>query len=131
MKNKLIFFVYFLLLIVAGCQMLDSKTLTQFYEKELNSVSKIIIVDGNTGYRKTITDKELIDDFLNKIKDIKFIPDENQEQRDGFNYSITLFDEEKETFQFGLTQVNDTYYHTEHEIYPIVDQFYKNNLREK
>ncbi|MEH7355449.1 hypothetical protein V7150_18020 [Neobacillus drentensis] len=92
----------------------------------------MVIFDGNSGYKKTVEDKKVIDNFLNKIKDIKFIPDENQELRDGFNYSITLFQDDEETFKFGLTQVNDHYYHTEPDIYPIVDDFYKNlNVQEK
>lgn len=109
----------------AGCS-LETKTLSEFYEKDLADVTKIVIFDGNTGYKKTMTDNIVIEDFLGDIKDIKFIPDENQEARDGFNYSITLFQEDEETFQFGLTQVNDHYYHTKPDIYPIVDDFYTN-----
>lgn len=87
----------------------------------------MVIFDGNSGFKKTVEDKMDIDNFLNEIKEIKFIPDENQEPRDGFNYSITLFqDDDDETFTFGLAQVNDHYYHTEPDIYPIVDNFYKN-----
>jgi hypothetical protein len=33
------------------------------------------------------------------IKDIKFIPDENQEKRKGLRYSITLFQDNEQTLQ--------------------------------
>ncbi|GGB44463.1 hypothetical protein [Fictibacillus barbaricus] len=123
MKNHILVFSFFLIFLKTGCG-LETKTLPQFYEKDLADVSKIVIVDGNTGYKKTITDNIIIEDFLGDIKDIKFILDENQKARDGFIYSITLFQDDEETFQFGLTQVNDYYYHTEPDIYPIVDEFY-------
>ena len=118
-------------IVLTGCG-LETKTLPQFYDGDLSKVTKIVIFDGNTGYKKTIENKKVIDDFLDDIKDIKFVPDENQEPRDGFNYSIVLYQNEEETFQFGLTQVNDHYYHTEPNNFPIVDEFYTNlNIEEE
>jgi hypothetical protein len=63
--------------------------------------------------------------FLSKIKEIKFIPEENQEPRNGFRYSIALFQEGELTFSFTLTEVNGHYYYTEPDLFPIVDNFYK------
>ncbi|MGM9949442.1 MAG: hypothetical protein ACI33P_04920 [Lysinibacillus sp.] len=115
----------FLLVIVTGCS-LETTTLPQFYEEDVKNVSKIVILDGSTGAQKTIEDKKAIDDFLNSIKDIQFIPDENQEPRDGFTYAITLHQDGKNPFTFGPTYVNDHYYHTEPDILPIIDDFYTN-----
>ncbi|KYG32572.1 hypothetical protein [Bacillus gaemokensis] len=39
---------------------------------------------------------------------------------------FTLFQDDEETFQFGLAQVNGNYYYTEPDIHPIVDDCYKN-----
>jgi hypothetical protein len=110
---------------LTGCG-LETKTLAQFYDGDLRKVTKVEIFDGNTGYSKTIENKKVIDHFLDDIKDIKFIPDENQAPRDGFNYAISLYQNGEENFEFGLTQVNDHYYHTEPDILPIVDDFYTN-----
>ena len=63
---------------------------------------------------------------MSKIKDVQFIPEENQEDRTGFLYFITLYQDEEMTFIFTLNEVNDYYYYTEPDIYPIVDSFYKN-----
>ena len=120
-KIGLIFFIVFVLV---GCG-LEAKTLPQFYEKNLADVTKLVIVDGSTGYKKTVTENVLIKEFLDKIKDIKFIPEDNQEKRDGWRYSITLFQDEEQTFQFGLTNVDENYYYTEPDIHPIVDKFYE------
>lgn len=118
----LIFFIAFALV---GCG-LETKTLSQFYEKNLDDVNKIVIVDGSTGNKKTVTENEVIKEFLSEIKDIKFIPDQNQENRVGWRYSITLFQDDKQAFQFGLSEVNENYYNTEPDIYPIVENFYEN-----
>ena len=67
----------------------------------------------------------VIKGFLSELKGIKFIPEENQEKREGWRFSITLYQDNKRTFQFGLTEINDNYYYTEPDIYPIVDDFYK------
>ena len=48
----------------------------------------------------------------------------NREKRDGFLYSITLYDREAQ-FNFSLNQIGDTYYNPEPDIYPIVDGYYK------
>lgn len=108
-----------------GTASLDTKTLVEFYEKDLYDVSKIVILDGSTGYKKTIADKTVIEGFLDEIKDVKFIPEENQEARVGWRYSITLSQGDEYTFQFGLTEVNNNYYYTEPDIHLMVDQFYK------
>lgn len=97
----LIFFITFALV---GCG-LETKTLPKFYEKDLADVTKIVIVDGSTGYKKTVTENETIKKFLGEIKDIKFIPEENQGKRDGWPYSITLFQDNEQTLQFGLNEV--------------------------
>jgi len=110
--------------VLNGCG-LEQKSLSQFYEGDLGEVTKIVITDGNTGYQKTVEEKRKIEALLEQMKDVQFIPDENQEQRDGFNYVIALFEQEERTFQFGLTKVNAHYYHTKPDLYPIIDQFYE------
>lgn len=117
--------ILFIAFALAGCG-LETKTLSQFYEKDLDDVNKIVIVDGSTGNKKTVTENEVIKEFLTEIKDIKFIPDENQEKRVGWRFSITLFQDDKPAFQFGLSEVNENYYNTEPDIYPIVENLYEN-----
>jgi len=100
--------------------------LPEFYTKDLGDVTKIVIVKGSTGNKKTIVEKAVIEEFLTKMKEIKFIPEENQEERKGWSYSIRLYKDAEKTFQFELTKVNGNYYYTKPDIYPIVDYFYKN-----
>lgn len=105
---------------------LETKTLVEFYEKDLDDVTKIVIRDGSRGTQKTVTDKAVIDEFLAKIKDIKFIREINQDTRVGWKYSIILFQDEEKTFEFFPFEVKGIYYFTEPDMHPIVDHFYKN-----
>ncbi|MCM3005426.1 hypothetical protein [Priestia koreensis] len=104
---------------------LETKTLSQFYPKGFDHVSKIAILNGSSGAKKTTTDKQSIVPFINSIKDIPFIPDENQERRVGFRYNVTFYNDKKSIFSFSMTNVDGHYYHTEPDLYPIVDTFYK------
>ncbi|MGD6940748.1 hypothetical protein ACQCT6_01755 [Cytobacillus gottheilii] len=123
MKSKLILLLIFCSFIT-GCG-LETKTLSEFYENSLEDVNQINILDGSTGYKKIIKDKELIDKFLSEIKDTKFIPDKNQEDRSGFTYSLSLHQDGEAPFIFSLSSVNDHYYYTEPDIFPIIDDFYQ------
>jgi hypothetical protein len=117
-------FLVVLILLLTGCG-LETTSLQQEYDGDLEEVSKIVLLDGNTGYRKEIQKEEQVRDFLEKIKTSKFIPDSNQEPRDGFNYSITLLEDDEAAIQFTLTEMKGHYYHTEPDLFPIVDEFYK------
>lgn len=112
-----------LMFTIAGCS-LETKTLTEFYPKNLEDVTQIVIVDGRTGKENTVTNKVSIKEFIKEIEHIKFIPEENQEDREGWLYSIKLYSDKEQVFQFGPTEMNGTYYYTEPDIYPIIDDFY-------
>ena len=131
MKNVRLLFIL-LVLLLSGCGGgLETKTIEEFYEKDLTDVSKITIVDGNTGYEVTTIHNKKIQDFIDEIKNIKFIPDEDQGKRDGFRYSITLFENDEQTLQFGTTEINGNYYHTDPDITSIVDGFFTTTELEK
>ena len=120
---------YLALVLIVGCLLAACSAKTQsleaFYTEDGNeNVDKVVILDGSTGYTKTLTDVAQINEFLVLIKDIEFSPQDNQEKRDGFLYSITLYDREAQ-FNFSLSQIDDVYYDTEPDIYPIVDGYYK------
>ncbi len=118
------------LILFSGCG-LKTKTLEEFYNDDLYEVSKITIVDGNTGESVTNTDREQIRLLIDNILDIKFIPEEDQSKRDGFNYSIIFYRDGEETFQFGMTEINGNYYQTNPDMMPIIDEFYSITKKEE
>lgn len=122
---KIVFgLIILVLLALTGCG-LKTQTLTEFYPMDLNDVTKITIVDGSTGNEKTITNQGVVEELLAEIKDTEFIPDQNQEERADWRYSISLYQENEHTFQFTLNGVDGHYYHTKPDIYPVVKGFYE------
>ncbi|MFF5994700.1 hypothetical protein AAGS61_08050 [Lysinibacillus sp. KU-BSD001] len=123
MKKCLLIVLMFGWLVTACSE--KTQSLEAFYTEEgIESVDKVVILDGSTGYTKTLTDIVQINEFLALVKDIEFSPQDNQEMRYGFLYVITLYDEEVQ-FNCSLSQIDDTYYDTNPDIYPIVDEYYK------
>ena len=85
-------FIYIIVLvcILAACGS-DPVTLSDLYQKDIEDVTKIEIIDGSTGDKKVVNDKQIIDALLYKIQEINFIPDENQESRTGYLFNVSLF----------------------------------------
>jgi len=117
------------LLIACGAK---TQSLKAFYtDEQIENVDKIILTDGSTGSSKTISKPQQISELLGLIRDIEFSPQDNQEKREGWRYSIALYDGDKE-FKFTLDKIGKTYYDTEPEIYPIIDDYYKKlEIKEK
>lgn len=111
--------ILLLMIIVCGCQstsensnpnQLNSISLTKIYPGDLSNVNKVELLDGSTGERKTIVDERIVQEWLNKIKEIELIPEDNQEQRTGYTFGITLFENEKNIFGFIPNEINNVYY---------------------
>ena len=126
MKISWLFILFASLVILSACTDTKGKTQTlqQFYkDANIENIDKVIIQHGS-GVSKTITNQEQIDAFLVLINEIVFTPQEDQEGGVGWAYRITLSDGTKE-FDFTLNHINDTYYDSNPEIFPIVDNYYK------
>lgn len=126
MRKSWLFILFASLVILSACADTKGKTqsLQEFYkDANIENVDKVIIQHGS-GVSKTITNQEQIDAFLALINEIVFTPKENQEGYVGWAYSIALSDGEKE-FEFTLGHINDTYYDSNPDIHPIVDDYYK------
>lgn len=124
-KMKKTLYILFLLFLVVACSHRKTQTLEQFMkDADIENVEKIILQDGSTGALKTMTDKEQIDEFLSLIKNVQYIPLENQEKQNGWRYGITMVDGEKQ-FQFTPNNINDIYYDTVPDLLSIVGDFYE------
>ncbi|MBG9455675.1 hypothetical protein ABE61_16795 [Lysinibacillus sphaericus] len=125
MKKSMFRILFVILFLLSACTNAKTQTLEKFYkDAKIETVDKAIIQDGSTGYSKTITKQEQIGELLNLIKDIEFTPLDNQEERTGWRYGIALFDGEKEII-FTLSEIDDIYYDSKPDIYPIVENYYK------
>lgn len=125
LKHLFVMSLVILTVLLVGCRS-EVETLTSLYDGEMGDLTKIEIRNGNTGKQKVIDDEVVIEAFIADIKDVRFILSEKQQPRDGFNYTITLYESHKNVFAFNLTKVKDRYYYTEPSLLPIVDAFYRN-----
>ena len=125
MKNYLL--LASLLCLISACTPITPKTqpLEAFIEEQgLTQIDRVILQDGSTGETKTLQDPEQIEEFLSLIKEIEYIPQENQDGRVGWRYGIRLFEGFKE-FDFTLSEIDGVYYDSEPDIYPIVEEYYQ------
>ncbi|UPW81410.1 hypothetical protein [Lysinibacillus sp. Ag94] len=125
MKKFLFLILLVSLFLVSACTNGKTQSLESFYkDAKIEKIDKVVIQDGSTGASKSITRQEQINDFIALIKDIKYTPQDNQEARVGWRYGITLFDSERK-FKFTLSEIDNTYYDSNPDIYPIVENYYK------
>ena len=125
MKRFLFLIVLLCLLVTSACSNTKTKSLEEIYkDSEIEELDKVILQDGTTGASKTISEQSEITKFLSLIKDIAFTPQANQEKGVGWRYRITLDDGDKE-FKFTTNKIGDTYYDSNPDILPIVDDYYK------
>ena len=131
MKKSVFLILAFSLFLLSACSK-KPQAFEEFYiDANIETIDKVILQDGSTGATKTITEQAQIDEFLTLTKDIQFTKQDNQEHRSGWRYGISLFDGE-ENFKFTLSEIDNTYYDTSPDIYPIVDTYYKHlDIEEK
>jgi len=117
MKKTLIVFV--LLLFAMGCRSQEEKTkpiskeptnLSQIYPGDLGKVDKMQLLDGSTGERIMLTDREIIRQWLNQIRDVQLIPADNQEGRVGYLFGLTLYENDKSMLGFIPDHIGGIYY---------------------
>ncbi|GGH22616.1 hypothetical protein [Paenibacillus segetis] len=101
---------------------LRSTTVAQEYSGSIMNVDKIELVDGSTGYRKSIQDKAEIQTFISNIKDLVLIPDKNQEGRTGYIYRIIFYEQEEVKLDFIPNAVNNTYYEPNADLLKIINK---------
>jgi len=124
-KKSLFLILLVGLFFVSACTNGKTQSLEKFYkDAKIESIDKVIIQEGSTGASKTITEQVQIDEFLSLIRDIEFTPQDNQEKRVGWRYGITPFDGEVK-FKFTLNEIDNTYYDSNPDIHPIVENYYK------
>ncbi|MFD1861535.1 hypothetical protein [Planococcus chinensis] len=111
-------------LLLAACG-LPSGTLSDLYKENLSDVSEISIVDGRTGEKTNIADARTIEAFLKDMEGVTFTPLQDQSAREGYIYSVHLFEDGDETFSFTSNTIGEHYYASEPDFHPIVEGYTK------
>ncbi|MFD1176008.1 hypothetical protein ACFQ3W_06755 [Paenibacillus puldeungensis] len=126
-----------MLLLVTGCYgskesiVLQPATLSEIYPGNILKVNKVELLDGSSGERKVIEDQGKIKKWINLIKDIKLIPDSNQEDRVGFIYGISLYEEDELKLGFVLNHINKIYYKNNIEFEAHIQAFFEEQFEKE
>ena len=105
---------------------LTTKKLGEFYPGDISKVDSIVIVDGETGRRKVFTDKQEVQDWINQVKDMEFVPDPNQEGRSGFLYAVTLREKGEDKMGFSPNAAGGHYYIHNEELRIKIEELFEN-----
>ncbi|WP_282935356.1 hypothetical protein [Paenibacillus sp. RC67] len=118
------------MIIIVGCSKtvpgpgLTPKTLSELYPGDIQKVDYIEIRSGSTGQLKSYTDQKQIQDWINGVRNLIWVPDPNQEGRSGFLYGVSLFENKELKLGFTNNNVAGNYYiHNEELVNEIRDLF--------
>lgn len=121
--------VMLFLLLLTACQSNDNVTLSpttisEVYPGNIMDVTMIELIDGSSGERVKLENKDEIDRLINDIKDLVLEPDHNQEGRVGYVYRLALYEENELKLDFLPTSINQTYYTVNEQLYSILKELY-------
>jgi len=129
MRNNVIIMLVAILLLMTGCTSAEYKptTLGKEYPGNIEQVTKVTIVSGSTGGGKDYTEPDMIIPWIEKVKDIVWEPDPNQEARDGFLFSIYLYEGNKRTFACSLGSIGSAYYVVDQQMLELTEQLFEDH----
>jgi len=116
---------------IAGCSAtipqpdVTPKKLSELYHGELQKVNHVEIRSGSTGELKSYSDQSMIQDWIKQIDELSLVPDSNQEDRTGFLYRISLFEDNEPKLAFTNNQISGTYYNHNPELVSAIEQLFK------
>jgi hypothetical protein len=90
--------------------MLTTKPFYQFYPGDLSKVDSIEIRSGSTGELKVFNDVQLVQAWIQTIRNTSLVPDPNQEDRTGFLYTVSLLEGIERKFSFTPNRIDGHYY---------------------
>ncbi|WP_123039389.1 hypothetical protein [Cohnella candidum] len=110
---------------------LNPITLAQAYPGDILKTDRIELLDGSTGETRTVEDPAAIREWLTAIKNIRLIPDDNQEGRAGYRFGIQLFQGEELKLGFIPNSVQNVYYESNEELETKVQAFFETQFGRK
>jgi len=121
--------VMIFLLFLTACQTIDKVnlspiTISEAYPGNIMNVTTIELIDGSSGERVQLDNRDEIDRLINDIKDLVLEPDHNQEGRTGYIYRLALYEENELKMDFLPTAINQTYYTLNEQLHSILKELY-------
>ncbi|MDT9722140.1 hypothetical protein QVE09_24840 [Paenibacillus sp. ClWae2A] len=105
-----------MILILSGCQSSNqpdqvgvskvSRELYTFYPDEITQVDSIEMMRGSDGTKKITTDQVLIQEWIEKVRDLEIVLDPDQEDATGVLFHVTMLEQGKEVLYMTPTDMN-------------------------
>ncbi|CAM4314561.1 hypothetical protein [Paenibacillus xylanexedens] len=105
-----------MILILSGCQSSMKpdqvgvskvpKKLHTFYPGDITQVDSIEMMSGSDGTKKVTTDQVLIQEWIEKVRDLKIVLDPDEEDATGVLFHVTMFEQGKEVLYMTPTHMN-------------------------
>ncbi|MCP1423864.1 uncharacterized lipoprotein YehR (DUF1307 family) [Paenibacillus sp. DS2363] len=109
-------FATVMVLILSGCQSSNQpdqvevnkvqKELHTFYPGDITQVDSIEMMTGGDGTKKTTTDQVLIQEWIEKVRDLEIVIDPDQEDATGVLFHVTMFEQGEEVLYMTPTDMN-------------------------
>ncbi|THF72719.1 hypothetical protein [Cohnella fermenti] len=91
-------------------------TLEKAYAGNIGDVDRLELLDGSTGERKLVNDREAVQEWIGRIKGIELVPEADQQGRVGYLFSVGLYEGDEKTFGFLPSEINGIYYEENNEL---------------
>ncbi|MEK4529641.1 hypothetical protein CXK86_04515 [Paenibacillus sp. BGI2013] len=109
-------FATVMVLILSGCQSSNQpdqvevnkvqKELHTFYPGDITQVDSIEMMTGGDGTKKTTTDQVLIQEWIEKVRDLEIVIYPDQEDATGVLFHVTMFEQGEEVLYMTPTDMN-------------------------
>jgi hypothetical protein len=117
----------------AGCKKKDVSTenyegpalrqVKSFYPEDIHLVNRIEILEAG-GERKKIENKDVIDQWLDRVGEVNVTVDPDRPDHSGSLFIVTLFVNEQEKFHLAPTSINNTKIETNDELIKLMYQLW-------
>lgn len=91
-------------------------------------VTKVEVTKGN-GENIIITNQAHIDEWINRMQSITFTPEENQEKKVGYLYSVKMYNKDGKVGSFTTSEINGYYYKENTELVSAIEDLINKNRR--
>jgi len=114
--------------IIAGCSV-RAREFEKFYTSDPTRVTHLVIQKRDSGEMRRVTDQKEIDAFFDLLYSLSYIMEKSQTPRDGYIYSVEIYENDANILQLTLTQdtarINNVYYLLDKDIKGELDELFR------
>ncbi|MDQ0059982.1 hypothetical protein [Paenibacillus harenae] len=128
-RNLMIILMLMVAVAASGCtaeaNIDEPISLGLLYPGEIERVDRMEVMSGSTGEKKMFDDAGQVQSWLKSIQDIELTVSLDQSKKDGFLYSVSLFEGDKKTMGFTPNFIDDKYYETDERVVEAIEVLFE------